>query len=118
MLTKASQELLNKGSSNLPVEMMYCIVPLRIKVFLLLLKEVSPKSKTLVKFKSLCCNIDMSIFFYSVQEGQSFFRIVVTLEEIVRTNFNFTFSTTAKGVKRIMKTVFELVFSKMTYTMP
>ena len=89
-------------------------MPLRIKVFLLLLKEVSPKSKTLVKFKSLCCNIDMSIFFYSVQEGQSFFRIVVTLEEIVRTNFNFTFSTTAKGVKRIMKTVFELVFSKMT----
>ena len=56
----------------------------------------------------------MSIFFYSVQEGQSFFRIVVTLEEIVRTNFNFTFSTTAKGVKRIMKTVLELVFSKMT----
>ena len=56
----------------------------------------------------------MSIFFYSVQEGQSFFRVVVTLEEIVRTSFNFTFSTTAKGVKRIMKTVFELVFSKMT----
>ena len=32
-------------------------------MFLLLSKEVSPKSKTLVNFESLCCNMDMSIFF-------------------------------------------------------
>ena len=57
--TKASQELLNKGTSNLPVEMMKSIVESRTKVVLLLSKEVSPKSKTLVNFESLCCNIDM-----------------------------------------------------------
>ena len=83
----------------------------RIKVFLLLSKELSPKSKTLVNFESLSCNIDMSIF---AIVGQSFFRIVGALEQIVRTSFNFTFSTTAEGVERILKTVFELVFSKMT----
>ena len=54
MLTKASQELLNKGSLNLPVEMMLFIVASMIKVFLLLSKEMSPKSKTLVNFESLC----------------------------------------------------------------
>ena len=63
MLAKASQELLNKGSSNLPVEMMQSIVASRIKVFLLLSKEASPKSKTLVNFESICCNIEKSIFF-------------------------------------------------------
>ena len=62
----------------------------------------------------------MAIFFcvfYSVvyfQEGHPFFRIVGRVEQIVRTSFNLTFSTTAEGVKRILKTVFELVFSKMT----
>ena len=83
------------------------------KVFLLLSKEVSPKSKTRVNFESLCCNMDMSIFF-NAQEGQSFFQIVGAVEQIVRTSFNFIFSTTAKGVEIIFKTVFELVFSKMT----
>ena len=34
----------------------------RIKVLLLLSKEVSPKSKALVNFESLSCNMDMSIF--------------------------------------------------------
>ena len=63
MLTKASQELLNKSSSNLPLEMIYSIVASRIKVFLLLSKEASPKSKKLVNSKSLFCNMDMSIFF-------------------------------------------------------
>ena len=62
MISKTSQELLNKGSSNLPVELMFSIVASRIKVFLLLSEEVSPKSKTLVNFESLCCNMDMSIF--------------------------------------------------------
>ena len=56
MLTKATQELLNKRSSNLLAEMMQSIVASRIKVFLLLSKEVSPKSKTLVNFKSLYCH--------------------------------------------------------------
>ena len=83
----------------------------RIKVFLLLSKEVSPKSKTLANFESLSCNIDMSIF---VIVSQSFFQIVGALEQIVRTSFNFTFSTTAEWVETILKTVFELVFSKMT----
>ena len=80
-------------------------------MFLLLSKEVSPKSRTLVNFESLNCNIDMSIF---VIVGQSFFRIVGAVEQIVRTSFNFTFSTTVKWVERILKTVFELVFSEMT----
>ena len=87
------------------------MVASRIKVFLLLSKEVSPKSKTLVNFESLSCNIHMSIF---VIVGQSFLRIVGAVEQTVRTIFNFTFSTTAKWVERILKTVFELVFSKMT----
>ena len=55
---------------------------------------------------------------YSVQEDQSFFRTVGTVEQVVRTSFNFTFSTIAEGVERILKTVFELVFSKMTQTKP
>ena len=33
---------------------------------------------------------------YSVQKSQSFFRIVGTVEQIGRTSFNFTFSTTAE----------------------
>ena len=40
---------------------------------------------------------------YSVQEGQSFFRIVGTVEKIVRPSFNFTFSTTAEGVRESWK---------------
>ena len=63
MLTKVSQELLNEGSSNLPVEMMQSIVASRIKVFLSLSKEVLPKSRTLVNSESLCSNMDMPIFF-------------------------------------------------------
>ena len=63
MLTKASQELLNKGSPNLPVDMIYSIVASRIKVSLLLLKEVSPKSKKLVNFESPYCKTDISICF-------------------------------------------------------
>ena len=82
-------------------------------MFLLLSKEVPPKSKMLVNFESLFEYRHFNIF-YSVQEGQSFFRIVETVEQIVRTIFNFTFSTTADGDERILKTVFELVFSKMT----
>ena len=39
--TKASQELLNKGLSNLLVDIMYSIVASTVKVFLLLSKEVS-----------------------------------------------------------------------------
>ena len=42
---------------------------LRINVFLLLSKEVSPKSKTLVNFGSLCCNMDMSIFFIAFRRA-------------------------------------------------
>ena len=55
--------VLNKGSSNLPVQIMQSIVVSRIKEFLLLLKEISPKSKTLVNFVSLFCKIDMPVFF-------------------------------------------------------
>ena len=58
--------------------------------------------------------MDKSVFFYGVQEGQSFFPIVGTVEQIVRTSFNFTFSTGADMVERILKTLFELVLSKMT----
>ena len=56
-LTEASQELLNKCTSNLPVgnDLIY-------NVFVIVKRSVA-KSKTLVNFKSLCCNIDMSIFF-------------------------------------------------------
>ena len=75
---------------------------------------MSPKSKMLVRFESLCYKIDISIIFDSVQEGQSFFRIVGTVEEIVRTSLNFTFSTTTEGVETILKTVFELMFSKIS----
>ena len=84
----------------------------RVKVLLLFSKEMSPKSKTLVSFGSLGCNMDISIIF-SDQEGQSFFQIVGT-EQIVRFSFSFIFSETVAGVKRILKTVFELAFSKMT----
>ena len=55
------------------------MVGLRVKVLLLFSKEVSPKSKTLVSFESLGCNMVISITF-SDQEGQSFFQIVGTLE--------------------------------------
>ena len=58
--------------------------------------------------------MDMSIFLIVFFYFQSFFRIVGIVEQIVRTSFNFTFSTTAEGVERILKTVFELMFSKMT----
>ena len=54
MLTKASQELLNEGSSNILVKVMKSILTWRIKVFFLLSKEVSPKSKALVNFESPC----------------------------------------------------------------
>ena len=70
--------------------------------FFLLSKVLSPRSKAYVNT------------FYSIQEGQSFFRIVETVEQFVRTSFNFNFSTTAEGVESILKTVFELVFYKMT----
>ena len=73
MLAKSSQELLNKGSSNLPVEMMQSIVASRVNVFLLLSKEVPPKSKTLVNFESLCCNMDMSIFFIAFRRANRSF---------------------------------------------
>ena len=53
-------------------------------------------------------------YFYSVREGQSLFQIVGTAEQIVRTSVKFIFSTTAEGVERIWKTVFELVFYKIT----
>ena len=56
MLTKAIQEMLDKRSSNRLAEMMQSIVASRIKVFLLLSKEVSPKRKSLVNFKSLYCH--------------------------------------------------------------
>ena len=52
--------------------------------------------------------------FYSVQEVQSFLRIVGTMKQIVKTSSNFTFSLTAEGVERTLKTVFDFVFSKMT----
>ena len=52
--------------------------------------------------------------FYTVHEDQLFFRIVGTVEKIVRTSFNFTFLTAAEVVESILKIVFELVFSKMT----
>ena len=87
----------------------------RIKVvFLLFSKKVLPKSKTLVNFESLSCSIDMPISIIVFRRAQSFFRIFGPVDQIVRTSFNFTFSTTGEGVKRILKTVFELVFSKMT----
>ena len=73
-----------------------------------------PKSKTLVNFESHCCNMNVSIFFIGVQEGQSFFQIVGTMEQIVRANLNFTFSTNAEGLERNLKTVIKLVFSKMS----
>ena len=81
MLTKASQELLNKGLSNLPVEMMQSIVASRIKVLLLLSKEVSPKSKTLVNFESLCCNMDMSIIDVNVEINIADFCSVITVAD-------------------------------------
>ena len=59
MLAKASRKLLDKVSSDLPVEMMEFIVASRIKVFLLLSRKMSPKRKTLVNFESLCCNMDL-----------------------------------------------------------
>ena len=87
-------------------------------MFLLLSKEMSPKSKTLVNLESRCRNINVSILFIGVQEGQSFFGIVGTVEQIVRASLNFTFSANAEGVERNLKTVFKLVFSKMSYTKP
>ena len=61
MLTKAiflpGQELLNKGSSNLPVEMMQSTVASRIKAFLSLSKVVSPKNKIPEKRKGTMENI-------------------------------------------------------------
>ena len=60
MLTKASQqELLNKISS----------VASRIKMFLLLSKEVSPKSKTLSKFRITFLYYGYVNIFYGVKEG-------------------------------------------------
>ena len=56
MLTKAGQELSNKGSPNLPG------VVSRIKVFFVIVEKVSPKSKTVFHFESLCCHMDMSMF--------------------------------------------------------
>ena len=58
MLRSAGQEILNKGSSNLPLEMIYSIVASRIKVILLLSKEVLQRKGQL---ESLCCNLDMPI---------------------------------------------------------
>ena len=75
-------------------------------------KEMSPKGTMLANFESLCCKIDVNIF-YSVQKGESFFRIVGIVEQIVRTSLNFTFSTITEGVEAILKTVFELVLSKI-----
>ena len=97
-------ELLNKGSSNLPVKL-YILYGLTNKSILLLSNEVSPISKTLVNFESLCCKIDVSVFLIK--------------EPIVLKNSwnsgedNFTFSTTAWGFERILKAVFELMFSKL-----
>ena len=82
------------------------------ELFFLLSKVLSPRSKALINFASLCYGHVNT--FYSIQEGQSFFRIVETVEQFVRTSFNFTFSTTAEGVESILKTVFELLFYKMT----
>ena len=85
----------------------------RAKVFLLLSKEVSLKNKTLVNYEiPLLQNRHVNNF--CVHEGQSFLLNSWAVKQIVRTNFNFTFSTAAEGVERILKTVFELMFSKMT----
>ena len=65
-------------------------------------KQSYTKSKTLVNFELLCCNMDVL-----------FFQIVETVEQIVITSFNISFSTTAEWVERKLKTVLELVFSKM-----
>ena len=75
-------------------------------MFLLLLKEVSPKSKTLVSFESLCLNMDMPIFLNSWNSGAD--------SEKFQLQLQLTFSTTAEVVERILKTVFNLVFSKIT----
>ena len=37
-----------------------------------------------------------------------FFHVFGTMEQIVRTSFNFTFSTTAEGIEKILKTVLKL----------
>ena len=58
--------------------------------------------------------MDMPIFIIVFRRAQSFFRIFGTVDQIVRTSFNFTFSATGEGVKRLLKTVFELVLSKIT----
>ena len=58
LLTSAGQEILKKSSSYLPLEMMYSIVGSRIKVILLLSKEVLQRKG---KLESLCCNLDMPI---------------------------------------------------------
>ena len=63
----------------------------------------------LVNFKSVCCTINMPIFF-RVQKCQSFFRIARTAEKIVRASSKFTFSTTTTAQK--MKFSINDLFSK------
>ena len=41
-----------------------------------------------------------------------FYQIVVKMEQMVRTSFNFTFSTTAEEIEKILKTVFEFWWLK------
>ena len=93
MLTKAGQELSNKGSPNLPG------VVSRIKVFCYCRKKCHEKVK-----RYFISNHFVVIWtcqcFYSFQEGQSFFQIVETGEQIVRSSFNFNFFITAEEVER------------------
>ena len=52
--------------------------------------------------------------FDRVQESNLFIETVRTAKKVKTTSFNFTFSTTAEGVVRTTKTVFELIFFKVT----
>ena len=93
--------------------------PSRTKLFLLLLNEKkSLKSKTLVNLESFCCKIEIFIFFTDLSGEPNVLPNSWNSREEMRTNFNSTFSKTADGVERILKAVFELMFSKRTYVNP
>ena len=82
--------------------------------------EISQSSQILISVQKKQGNLRIGVF-YNVrigtsnfaQEGQFFIRVIGIQKEKMKSSFNF-FSATAKWIECILKTLFELVLTKVT----
>ena len=84
------------------------------KISFVFVKRSVTKRKALVYFEPLCCKIDMPKFMLFMKANCSM--PVGAVEKVMKTYF--IFFTTVESFKRILKAVFELIFSKIICSKP